>query len=415
MSFPIERRVLLKGGLAVTGGFVTGLALGHSMGGVTDEQIPTKESTNTERAGLVAELEILDDTTLLDKILQIQLRNPKRLVAEGVYLGKIQNLDLIRDKDKSLEVIDRGLWVISSRETRIHLIDARYQLRVYGHPKLETLPNEKLAWAKSTSDLKFLKLHPEALGLATDGFLFAREILQRLQGQKGSQFFAYFRPDLVYKNRIGEIPSSLLNSITIEDMLMRIGSMATLICTETGITPDGEEFSVPFANIGRVPATLQLAGSYAGTKKELETVFERVSEDTGLKLMVENIPGSVAAAGDSSGGAIGIGFMPPQLLEMQNFLKDSFGIVFNPLDPTQAVAAAYIFVARGQQVGSDYRYGYLRGSYEITRAGERTDIIGAIRLESLLKWNPKESQARIILNAGNDYNQVVLAGGNFEY
>lgn len=355
----------------------------------------------------------------INEILKSPPNSDSRVTAEYQYISLVKELKDVPPEEK-LKIIDQGFWAIAHPQLRSQLLDERYKLRKACCPNLQPITPEILRLAEE------IKKHPEALMVCLEARNQALNYLKALKDKKGDEFWSYFRPDLVYKVEINELPKEKLDQIKHEDLLINFIGMTELVGMETGYIPDrgllGEiadkikgikrfnvdflfpDFQYPFANIGRVPAIKQLRGSYKEAGDLIIKISELLNKNHQVNFIPESIPGSQAGKDDESGGAMGLQLMPDRILEIYRFMEENFDFKFNPFDLTSSVTGAYIFLARGENVGQDkegeplFRYGYITGSHMIKREGSDIDLFRAIRKAALEKWNEHLGQVKIILD-----------------
>lgn len=334
---------------------------------------------------------------LINQILSTSPFTDERKGLENQYFGEIV-------VNPTVEEIDKGLWVSTDLFVRSQLLDARYELRK--RSILPEIPQDKNDWSFSQ------KIHPEILGICLDNYARAKGIIQKLIDSKR------LRDDEV--------------EVTADEAMINPGGMASLIATETAeprfmgsryaFTFIGEGLSVNELNTGNPNA-------FPTGIKDLETLCKEISENTGFTFFADKIVGSVwpdkkrileeeakkkeserltpeelKAKLDSlttSGGAISIQFMPNNALKIYNLVRDNVKddsgkpIELNVFDVNDATVMAWVYLARHERVGDDFRYGYRRNQ-EIE-----------IKL-ALAKWNPNPPQIEEIYEtAVNYYNKFL--------
>lgn len=316
-------------------------------------------------------LETLSDTDFLNKTLSLPLGTPEREKTEQVY----------SERAKTLEQVDRGLWVVVDPDLRIDLLNKRYEIRQSGVDKrLAKVPEELLAWCKEEG------IYPEVMGISLDAYKRARDIIQKLLDKSGEKF----RPDLFDPENPLDIPDRLRGNPRAEDLMMNVGGLAKLMMYET----------VGFTNIGTLPALSQINYDvFSGAKEQLEEICRIQEKMTGgLKYMAANIPGSTwprDVPGTISGGAIGPQFMPGKALEMINLLKDvkEDFILFHV---TWGAIGSEVHIAQSENLGNgDWRIGYTVGKEPVT-----VDF----RRKSLAKWNGDATQVNTVLGSANRFS-----------
>ncbi|KKS71081.1 hypothetical protein A3A14_02610 [Candidatus Daviesbacteria bacterium RIFCSPLOWO2_01_FULL_43_38] len=353
-----------------------------------------KPPTPTSTPEKAVDPESLGDIPLLNWILSLPPNNKRRKQAETVYSARA----------KTLEQVDRGLWVLANPSERGKLLGQRYNLRQNStdpkvREKLTKLDPDLIAWARKEN------VPVEVLGICLDTYKIAEKVIQKLIDKSIKDF----RPDLFEDNRFMNLPEDIreevraikdnpdknpkeiMKNINAGRLMMNRGGMAMLMNYETG----------GFVNIGNGIALEELKSTYSQSAQEqLQEIAERTSKITGLNYVAANIPGSVWTPGNISGGAIGPQFMPGAVLEMMN-LFESVWETLNIFHPSWAVIASWVFLARSQYVGKGekgenlYREGYLRGL---------EDFAAIIREFTLGKWNPNENQIKTVIGTANSYS-----------
>ncbi|MCL5783848.1 MAG: hypothetical protein M1142_00635 [Patescibacteria group bacterium] len=358
------------------------------------------------------------DIEKVNKILALPLDSPERKKAELEYFRQV----------KTLEQIDLALGSFfyykdkndNNWNLRAQLIDKRFELRMQGDPRLTQLDKNTIAWIEERG------IHPEILGIALDAQPKARKVIAHQMSTPAKR--EKFRPDIAYKEKIGELPSGTLSSTAIDDLIINAGGLARLISTETGVKFErtginGQKVLVSygFINLGMAPAITQInSKNFPDDKSALGTLCNRAQGFSGLAYDLKYIPGSIPTKTDSSGGAIMAQIMPKNMLDIDTMFREA-GEPFLFTDVTDMAASTQVFLAQGQKLvkeshhdpvtGKDipefiYRYGYLKGTRFIPdkdKPGEKKDVIEAIRLASLGKWNGDPQQINSIIQAANDY------------
>lgn len=285
----------------------------------------------------------------LDIISALPLGDPKRTQLENEYT----------DRARQASEIDAGLMLVVDKDSRRRLLDRRFQIRqTEKQANLKILNQDRISWARNNG------IHEEALGICIDAYPKAKRIIE-----------------VLFETKQGD------------DMMINPGGMAALVRRETD----------SFIDVGDVPAIKQInLEAFPGDRDSLKTLCRKISKDTGLKFVPENIPGS--KRGDTnenlSGGAIGLQFMPSKALaiyelfekyDLQRNLESDQELHFNPFDPTSSVIGAWVFLAQHEDLGElGERYGYRRGDQEKM-------------LKALMKWNNSKASAAKILEAASDY------------
>lgn len=227
------------------------------------------------------------------------------------------------ERSKTLDQVNKGFRAIYNPEVRAALLDKRYELRA----NKETI-KEQVEWAARHN------IHPEVMGICLDVYEKAKLIID-------------------------------------EKYLINPGGMAMLIMTET----------TNFTNIGKGLAIEEIKEErLPKAKGHLFELFKRVSADWDLGYKVKNLPGSVGGAGDQSGGAVGLQFMPSTGLWVYDMMS-AHGIKFNPMDLESSVLGAWRLIAEN---------GYQRGSESTIKT-------------ALAGWNQAITQIRDVYNAASEY------------
>lgn len=402
----ITRRQFLKGAAGTTGAAILGVPVLKMLSRLVESTsppapvqpfptIPTPQPTEVAQ-----KTEMIIDKELLSKILSLPLDSPERKALEKTYF----------DLAKTLEQIDLGLGSLfyykdkndNNWELRKELIDRRFDLRQNGNPMLEKIGDDRIRWFEERG------LHPEAAGMTLDAREKAKRVLihqlTTLEGRKK------FRPDLVYKESIGELPKNYLENlpldVLVENCLINIAGLTRLICTETGwayqkgaTNPKflGEKvlISYPLINLGGKPAVSQINSQvFEDDEAAFRTLSMKATEATGITINPDLYPGSTA-------GAVVTQMMPKNLWSIANIF-DSAGEKFVFNNPTDAIAATWVFLAQGNKL--PIRYGYFRGNEK---------VFDRIRRAALAKWNQVGEQINIIDGDANDYYKKFLA--NHQY
>lgn len=354
---------------------------------VTTDTKPTPTLTPSPTPELPPDLEIMPDTDLLNWILSHPPGNKGRARAEEVYA----------ERAKTLEQVDKGLWVLAKSEQRAKLLNRRFDLRqnsedAYTRSKLTKLSPDLIDWAKED------RVPWEVLGICLDTYPIARRIIQKLLDKS----IVDFRPDILDPDREDILPPEILEEakiisnnpqnyhsrlkhITAELFMINAGGMAMLMNYETG----------GFVNIGNGAALSEINHNlFLDADKQLEEIAKIASQITGLKFHAKNIPGSLWTPGNISGGAISAQIMPGAVLVL-NDLFESVGEKLNIFHPSWAVIASWVFLARSQIVGQNkqgkkiYREGW--GNFaELPEYG-------------LGKWNQHPPQIRTVLRSTQSY------------
>lgn len=407
----LSRRTVVKGILGAAGLLAAGPIARKLTGAEADTASPQPQPTQlavqptpavpaSQPAETTRKTEDAADKELLSKIASFPLDSLERKNLEKEYF----------DRAKTLEQIDLGLgflfyfksdsdnnWVL-----RKGLIDRRFELRQKGDPRLAKVGVDRTKWLEKRN------LPPEGTGIALDAREKAKRVLTHMLST--SEGRNKFRADLLHKESIGELPKGYLANMPlemlVENSLINIGGFARLICTETGWAyqkdaayPDfaGEKVlsSYPFINLGKKSAISQIDKNvFKEDAEAFRELCKRAEKATGIKINPDFVPGSTA-------GAVMVQIMPKNLLDIAKMFEEAGEkFVFN--DPTDAFAAAWVFLARGNN--NPIRYGYFRGDEA---------VFDRIRKAALVKWNAVDEQVDIIYKDANDYYKEFLKNGRY--
>lgn len=351
----------------------------------------------------------------LDALLSVSLKDPKRSALEKEY---VQWANTIED-------VSLGLKCVVNSNSRIALLEKSYDLRTAENPAHQSLTPEQLAW------VDFENIHPETLAMSSEARVIALRILGDIIKQKGIE---KFRPDIANRIKKGELDPNFLSGLVNnpELMLLSEGGMARLVVTESGqglprpnrslvakaldkVRGIGHDWiQYGFAYIGNKPA-MEMTNNATNQPKvtndeAIDTLAKIISEDTGLKFITQNIPGSERDEGSSTGGALGLQIMPNVALRMYKGLKEYFkpgDPLPHPLDPVGATILAYIYIAQGVPIGNDtFQDGYIKPPLY----ANSKDISDNINFEAIKSWNAHASQINQILTS--DRNFIKTFGTN---
>ncbi len=347
------------------------------------------------------EIRLQTEQNPLNSILSLPLQSKERINLEKSLVEKVV----------SLSEIDRAFLVVTDPKLRSTLLSKRFEYRQKHPQETVQIPKKVLEWALKE------EIHPEVLAICLEAYPKANSIIKELfEGDRQA-----FRPDLFYKEKIGDLPKSTCNSLKADALMMNVGGMARLICTETGIGDrfnyQGNSFLVSygFANIGQKSALSQIQTDpkkgFAAAPAALRNICRKISQKTGLFFNPDNIPGSSVASGNVSGGAISVGMMPNTIEDTEELIcpdKDqNLDKYLNPFDLKDAVALTWVILAKGYRITEgEYRFGYLKGA---NLTGEN------IRKAALGKWNRWEEQINKILNSANSYFESIIKSGLLAY
>lgn len=359
-------------------------AVGAVLAGV-DRSFPVSVSNPKSKMETVPQVqtEIIDPERLLNPILAEVPFTNKREALEHQYIAEVL-------KNPTLDVIDKGFWVITDPSLRARLLGERWKLRNEKRDGLTPLPADKLTWIKTQN------IHPEILGICLDAYPKALTIIDELM-RKG-------------KIRKDQIPA--------EDSMINPGGMAELIDYETG---DLHHFSrYAFTNIGEGLAIEQInTGPKAFPKgvSDLRVLSQQLSKDTGFKFEPDKIVGSVwpekaiileefkDLSPDevkkkldelrSSGGAVGPQILPENVVLIHDLteIHTDKKIKLNVFDPTDAVIMAWIFLALK---------GYWRNHEQDIR-------------DALWRWNQKPEQVETIYGTAINYYNTFIGTGKYSF
>lgn len=331
---------------------------------VQHQEVPSIQQT--QEAQQIETREHVQTVEQLNQILNMELLVYERNIQEQKFAEEV----------RILEDIDLGLSVCADMSARAILMQKRNELREMGHEGMIRLTEEQKKFCREED------VSEEVLGMCLDVYDQAKVIIHNIQPK-------------IRDDEEGRLTDP-------ENLMINAGGMAKLIMEETS----------GFINVGQAKAVTQLF-IYDATlgkdipdennKNNLQKLCELASSNSELKYNFENVPGSERGdiSVNSSGGAVGIQFMPDRALEYYNkivveggFDPKKEGNVFNPL---QSIKMAWAFIACHEKVapGPDgYRWGYMRGN------AEAIDL--AIR-----KWNNLESEVNAIKNAIEEYDENV--------
>jgi hypothetical protein len=267
---------------------------------------------------------------------------------------------------QSIEEVDLGLMVCGKREVREVLLAKRAECRAQ-NPEMTQLNDIQRLFCDQHG------ISEEVLAMCLDGYDHAMKVIDSLKLS-------------LREDRKGQESHP-------EMLMINPGGMAKLIMSET----------TGFTNIGGAKAVDELVkfDESKGVdvpdeerKGKLQIIVDHVNRQTGLRLRADNVPGSERGdtAVNSSGGAIGIQFMPERAVEYYQKISGKFGsdTEGNIFDPMQSITMAWTFLACQEQVPGGIRYGYMRGNEESI-------------WYSLMKWNQSEQQMTPVLNAAHAY------------
>lgn len=345
----------------------------------------------------------------LNALLAVSLKDPNRRVLEKEYSQWAENQ----------REVELGLRSVVDPNSRIALIEKRYNLRYPDNPLHKPLSPEEAGWADSEN------IYSETLAMCKEAKVYAQRIIGEMIRERG---IAWFRPEIADRVKKGELDAQILDVLAENPKLMLLseGGMARLVVTESGqglprpnsgfvnkaldkIRGVGQDWiQYGFAHIGTKPAiemTVNTEGQPKITNdKAIEDLAKVISEDTGLNFIPQNIPGSEKDANSSTGGALGLQIMPARALAMHENLKKytkSGDPLLHPLDPVGAMVMAYIFVAQGVQTKDGFQYGYIKPPLNVGNQ----DISGRINFDAIRSWNADAKQITQILNSDNNYRQ----------
>lgn len=293
------KRQLIKGLAAFAAGVMADRYIGTPTSTVTNPN----PSANTEQNFVLKQAipmpEIVTDEKILNHILELDPYSPERIMEEAIYLSRAE----------SQEQIDKGFWVMNSKDLRGTLLHKRYQLREKG-VLVMSISEEEIKWAKSK------EIHPEILAICKDAESMARKIIGN------------------------------------ESLMINPGGLAKLMTEETGRALGGSDVSYAFNYVGEQTAEKHINQvAFPKDKAALVELCAKLSADTGLTFNPQKIAGSYRG-NQLSGGAIGAQFMPSTALEIYQ-LMEATGEKFNPFDPTSAVIGAWVYLAkRGYRRGN---------------------------------------------------------------
>lgn len=293
------KRQLIKGLAAFAAGVMTDRFIGTPTSTVTNPN----PSANTEQNFVLKQAipmpEIVTDEKILNHILELDPYSPEKIIEEAAYLGRAE----------SVQQIDKGFWVMNSKDLRGALLHKRHRLRERGILPMN-VSLEEIRWARSQG------IHPETLALCKTAEPGARKIIKN------------------------------------EDQMINIGGLAKLMTEETGRALGGSDVSYAFNYVGEQAAEKHINPvAFPKDKAALVELCAKLSADTGLTFNPQKIAGSYRG-NQLSGGAIGAQFMPSTALEIYQ-LMEATGEKFNPFDPISAIIGAWVYLAKR---------GYLRGN-----------------------------------------------------
>lgn len=293
------KRQLIKGIAAFAAGLVADHIIGTPTSTVTDLNPSAATEQNFEPRQTAPVPEIVTDEKILNHILKLNPYSPEKIMEEATYLGRAE----------SVQQIDKGFWVMNSKDLRGALLHKRHRLREEGVLPMNVSP-EEIKWARSQG------IHPETLALCKTAEPIAKKIIRN------------------------------------ETQMINTGGLAKLMTEETGRALGGSDVSYAFNYVGEQAAEKHINPiAFPKDKAALVELCAKLSADTGLTFNPQKIAGSYQG-NELSGGAIGAQFMPSTALEIYKIM-DEAGEKFNPFDPISAVIGAWVYLAKR---------GYLRGN-----------------------------------------------------
>ncbi len=368
---------------------------------------------------------------------------------EDILINQILALDPLSLQRKKLEtlfvesantpkLIDKGLMaeVIIDPYLRADLIKKRFEIRQSGKDEsLKVLPDDLIEFALENG------IHPEIFALSRDNYSASQKVIEILLKIAKNEF----RPDLIYEISRGRLPQSVFDNLAADNVMINIAGMAKLTTIETGGVEIDYQFKgknyrkikIGSTQLGEKPAISEINSQEFPTGlADLKSLVLRLNKKTGLQFKVENIIGSApdtnnsagsnSASSEKWGGAVFQQIEPSSLINLLDFL-DKYQEPFkasgtklcdNFADINCQLIINWIFLARGQNVGTGFRFGYLKGTYYWInpQTGEKTDIGEDLRLDSLLKWNnDKKNEADPILKTANLYYENFIQKGRYSY
>ncbi|HRN96120.1 MAG TPA: hypothetical protein PLD54_01600 [Candidatus Levybacteria bacterium] len=356
----LSRRKVAKAALLATFGIVGGLPVIRRFIRSDTSKVPYLETQQVQAPQDmldVSEQEPQDPWAEQNTILQAEIFSPERVALENAYLKDTM----------TLSEIDLGLAVCVEESVRRSLIGKRWELRKSGVEGMTQLSAEQIQFCREH------EISNEILGMCLDTYEDAKNIIAQLQDE--------LREDSEGK------------AVDPEMLMINAGGLAKLIMTETS----------GFLNPGKKKAITQFGeDNIVYDTAALKELTSLLSENTGLNFDPNNIAGSefLKQDGNTSGGAIGIQFMPSRALEYYRKLQKT-GEIGNIFDPIQSIKMAWTFLACHEQVipgeptPEKFRYGYLRGN---------EPHHDRYRYNAIDKWNSKEDQIQSIKQAAEIYS-----------